>query len=58
MVVAGQIAVVRPGAGNAAKDIKSDLDKGIDGNLDAALINGKPHNNFKCSVKNHGVTLH
>ena len=39
MVVASQIAVAPPGAENAAKDINSDLHKGIESNLDAALIN-------------------
>jgi osmotically-inducible protein OsmY len=56
-VVANQIAVVTPGAESATKDMNSDLDKGIESNLDAALINAKLHNNVKYSVKNHVVTL-
>lgn len=56
-VVANQIAVIPPGAENAAKDINSDLDKGIESNLDAALISAKLHRHVKYSVKNHVVTL-
>src|SRR5665811_1288078 len=40
-VVANQIAVLPPGAESAAKDVNSDLDKGIESNLDAALIKAK-----------------
>lgn len=56
-VVANQIAVVPPGAENAAKDINSDLDKGIESNLSAALTSAKLHRSVKFSVKNHVVTL-
>jgi osmotically-inducible protein OsmY len=56
-VVANQIAIIPPGAENAAKDINSDLDKGIESNLDAALISAKLHKNVKFTVKNHVVTL-
>jgi osmotically-inducible protein OsmY len=56
-VVANQIAVIPPGVENAAKDVNSDLDKGIESNLDAALINGRLHENVKYAVKNHVVTL-
>lgn len=56
-VVANQIAVIPPGVENAAKDINSDLDKGIESNLDAALISAKLHKHVKYSVKNHVVTL-
>lgn len=56
-VVANQIAVVPPGAESAAKDINSDLDKGIDSNLHAALVSAKLDKNVKYTVKNHVVTL-
>jgi osmotically-inducible protein OsmY len=56
-VVANQIAVITAGAESAAKDMNSDLDKGIESNLDAALIKAKLHTNVKFSVKNHVVTL-
>jgi hyperosmotically inducible protein len=56
-VVANQIAVIPPGAESAAKDINSDLDKGIESNLHAALISAKLDKNVKYSVKNHVVTL-
>ena len=56
-VVANQIAVV-PSAGAAdAKAVNSDLDKGIEQNLDAALIEAKLHDDVKYAVKNHVVTL-
>src|ERR1700693_2202517 len=38
LVVADQIAVVPPGAESDARAMNSDLDKGIEKNLDAALI--------------------
>ncbi len=56
-VVSDQIAVVPLGAENDAKAMNSDLDKGIEENLDAALIQGKLHNRVKFAVKNHVVTL-
>jgi hyperosmotically inducible protein len=56
-VVANQIAVIQPGAENAAKQINSDLDKGIESNLNAALISAKLHKHVKYAVKNHVVTL-
>jgi osmotically-inducible protein OsmY len=56
-VVADQIAVIPAGAESASKDINSDLDKGIESNLDAALISAKLHKNVKYSVKNRVVTL-
>lgn len=40
-VVANQIAVIPAGAEKDAKAIDTDLDKGIEGNLDAALIQAK-----------------
>ena len=56
-VVSDQIAVVPAGAENDARAINSDLDKGIELNLDAALIAGKLHDDVKYAVKNHVVTL-
>jgi hyperosmotically inducible protein len=56
-VVANQIAVIPPGAEHDAKAMNSDLDKGIEQNLDAALIQDKLHDGVKYSVKNHVVTL-
>ena len=56
-VVANQIAVIPPGVESRARDINSDLDKGIENNLDAALIAERLHENVKYSVKNHVVTL-
>ena len=37
--------------------MNSDLDKGIEQNLDAALIESKLHDGVKYAVKNHVVTL-
>jgi hyperosmotically inducible protein len=56
-VVSDQIAVVPVGVESEAKAINSDLDKGIEQNLDAALIQGKLHDHVKFAVKNHVVTL-
>ena len=56
-VVADQIAVIPPGAEHDAKAINSDLDKGIQQNLDAALIAAQLHDGVKYSVKNNVVTL-
>lgn len=56
-VVADQIAVVPPGAESDARTINSDLDKGIEQNLDAALIQSNLHDSVKYAVKNHVVTL-
>jgi hyperosmotically inducible periplasmic protein len=56
-VVSNQIAVTPPGVEGKAKAINSDLDKGIESNLDAALIENKLHDNVKYSVKNNVVTL-
>jgi hyperosmotically inducible protein len=55
-VVANQIAVVPPADRSTAKDVNSDLDKGIESNVDAALrqahIKGVSHD-----TKNGVVTL-
>ncbi len=56
-VVANQIGVVTPGAESKTAAINADLDKGIEGNLDAALLKDRLHENVKYSVKNHVVTL-
>jgi osmotically-inducible protein OsmY len=56
-VVSNQIAVVPPGVESQAKAINADLDKGIEKNLDAALIIANLHDNVKYDVKNHVVTL-
>jgi len=56
-VVADQIAVIPAGAEKAAKAVNSDLDEGIEKNLDAALIQNKLHQNVKFEVKNAVVTL-
>ena len=56
-VVSDQIAVIPPGAENDAKAVNSDLDKGIEKNLDAALIQNKLHDNVKYDVKSGVVTL-
>jgi hyperosmotically inducible protein len=56
-VVANQIAVVPADAVDDSRAMNSDLDKGIEQNLDAALIQNKLHNSVKYTVKNHVVTL-
>jgi hyperosmotically inducible protein len=56
-VVANQIAVLPAGAEREAKAVNSDLDQGIEKNLDAALIQNKMHHNVKYSVKSGVVTL-
>jgi hyperosmotically inducible protein len=56
-VVADQIAVEPPGAESDAKAVNSDLDKGIEKNLDAALIQNQMHDNVKYDVKNGVATL-
>jgi osmotically-inducible protein OsmY len=56
-VVANQIAVTPPGGESAARAMNSDLDTGIEKNLDAALIQSGFHRNVKYDVKNGVVTL-
>jgi hyperosmotically inducible protein len=56
-VVADQIAVLPPGVETDSKTVNSDLDKGIDKNLDAALIQNGLHKGVKYDVKNGVVTL-
>jgi hyperosmotically inducible protein len=57
LVVSNQVAVIPPSDAHDAKALNSDLDKGIEKNLDAALIYDKLHGGVKYSVKNHVVTL-
>ncbi len=56
-VVANQIAVVVKGAESDSKAVNADLDKGIEKNLDAALIQNKLHQSVKYTVKSAVVTL-
>jgi hyperosmotically inducible protein len=56
-VVADQIAVIPPGLEKETKAVNSDLDAGIEKNLDAALIENKLHENVKYEVKSTVVTL-
>jgi hyperosmotically inducible protein len=56
-VVADQIAVVPPAAASDAKAINSDVDKGIEKNLDAALIQNQLNKHVKYDVKSGVVTL-
>jgi hyperosmotically inducible protein len=56
-VVADEIAVLPLGAETDARRINADLDKGIEQNLDAALIQTKLHQSVKYAVKSGVVTL-
>ena len=56
-VVANQIAVIPVGGEADAKAVNADLDKGIEFNLDAALIQNKMHDTVKYAVKSGVVTL-
>jgi hyperosmotically inducible protein len=56
-VVADQIAVIPVSGEKEAKTVNSDLDAGIEKNLDAALIQNRMHDNVKYDVKNGVVTL-
>jgi hyperosmotically inducible protein len=56
-VVADQIAVIPPGLEKEAKAVNSDLDDGIEKNLDAALIQNKLRETVKYAVKAGVVTL-
>lgn len=56
-VVADQITVVPPGAEHDAKAMNSDLDEGIEKNLDAALIQNGLKKSVDYSVKSGVVTL-
>ena len=56
-VVSDQIAVIPVGGERDAKTVNSDLDKGIENNLDAALVLNKLQKRVKNDVKNGVVTL-
>jgi hyperosmotically inducible protein len=56
-VVADQIAVVPAGQGKEVSAVNSDLDQGIEKNLDAALIQNNLHSTVNYKVKNGVVTL-
>lgn len=56
-VVANQITVAAPGQESTAKAIDSDLDSGIEKNLDAALIGHGMQKNVKYDVSQSVVTL-
>ncbi|HXP83805.1 MAG TPA: BON domain-containing protein [Bryobacteraceae bacterium] len=56
-VVSNQIEVIPLGVESAAKKVNADLDKGIESNLDAALIKARLHESVSYAVKNHVVTL-
>lgn len=56
-VVSNQIAVLPPGDESDAKKVNSALDKGIESNLEAALIRNNLDATVKYEVKNHVVTL-
>ncbi len=56
-VVADEIAVLPVGAESDARTMNSDLDKGIEQNLDAALIQSRLHKGVKYAVKSGVVTL-
>ena len=55
--MSNQLAVIPPAAESEAKTVNSDLDKGIEKNLDAALIQHRLNKNIKYDVKNGVVTL-
>jgi hyperosmotically inducible periplasmic protein len=56
-VVADTITVVPPADESAAKAVNADLDKGIEKNLDAALIQNRLNKHVKYDVKSGVVTL-
>jgi hyperosmotically inducible periplasmic protein len=56
-VLSDQIAVRPPGDESISKKVDSDLDKGIDKNLEAVLVRRKLDSDVKYDVKNGVVTL-
>jgi hyperosmotically inducible periplasmic protein len=56
-VVADEIAVIPPASSSEAKTVNSDLDQGIEKNLDAALVTSGFNKDVKYEVKNGVVTL-
>jgi osmotically-inducible protein OsmY len=56
-IVSNQIGVIPPAVESEAKTVNSDLDKGIEKNLDAALIRHRVNKGVKYDAKNGVVTL-
>lgn len=56
-VVSDEIAVLPPGAESDARTVNTDLDKAIDKNVDAALIQNGLQKGVRYDVKNGVVTL-
>lgn len=56
-VVANEIAVLPPGEESTAKSVNSDIDKGIENNLSAALTQNALNKDVDYSVKNGVVKL-
>ena len=56
-VVSDQVSVVPPGVESETKTVNSDLDKAIEKNLDAALIQNHMHKSVSYDVKSGVVTL-
>jgi hyperosmotically inducible protein len=56
-IVSNQIGVIPPAVESEAKTVNSDLDKGIEKNLDAALIQHRVNKGVKYDAKNGVVTL-
>lgn len=56
-VVSDQIAIRPPGAEDITKKVDSDLDKGIENNFDAVLVQHKLDSAVKYEVKNGVITL-
>jgi hyperosmotically inducible protein len=56
-IVSNQIGVIPPAVESEAKTVNSDLDKGIEKNLDAVLIQLRLSKGIKYDVKNGVVTL-
>jgi hyperosmotically inducible periplasmic protein len=56
-IVSNQIGVIPPAVESEAKTFNSDLDKGIEKNLDAALIQHRINKGVKYDAKNGVVTL-
>lgn len=56
-VVANEIGVRPPGEESTAKKVESDLDKAIDKNVDAVLVQHKLNHDVRYDVNNGTVTL-
>jgi len=56
-VIANQIAVLPPGAESEAKKVNEALDRGIEANLEAALVAEKMKDDVRYAVKSNVVTL-